>query len=139
MSYTVVAADGPPIEPVEAFLAWMAATGASPNTMQGCAYDLRDFFVRLDQVGLSEDDAIAEASILPCRSPAGRETSEDADGDAICPGRDWRSSARTTLRPATAAKKARRTTKTEWVGYRDHQSETCDEDRFPSSSSSLIK
>ncbi|MFI7131585.1 tyrosine-type recombinase/integrase [Nonomuraea sp. NPDC050153] len=52
MSYTVVDADGLPVEPVEAFLAWMAAGGASPNTVQGYAYDLRDFFIWLDQIGL---------------------------------------------------------------------------------------
>ncbi|WP_308013523.1 site-specific integrase [Streptomyces beigongshangae] len=31
------------------FLAYLAATGSSPNTVQSYAYDLRDFFVWLKQ------------------------------------------------------------------------------------------
>jgi integrase/recombinase XerD len=52
VSYTVVGPGGLPVEPVEAFLAHLAATGASPNTVQGYAYDLRDLFVWLGQSGL---------------------------------------------------------------------------------------
>lgn len=52
VSYTVVGADGLPVDAVEEFLAYLAATGASPNTVQGYAYDLRDFFVWLEQTGL---------------------------------------------------------------------------------------
>jgi site-specific recombinase XerD len=51
-SYTVVGADGLPVEAVEEFLAYLAATGASPHTVQGYAYDLKDFLIWLDQVGL---------------------------------------------------------------------------------------
>jgi integrase/recombinase XerD len=52
VSYTVVGSDGLPVEPIEAFLAFLAATGSSPNTVQGYAYDLRDLFVWLGQTGL---------------------------------------------------------------------------------------
>ncbi|MEU3774248.1 tyrosine-type recombinase/integrase [Streptomyces sp. NPDC032472] len=52
LSYTVVGGDGLPVAAVEDFLAYLAATGASPNTVQGYAYDLRDFFVWLEQVRL---------------------------------------------------------------------------------------
>ncbi|MET9353624.1 site-specific integrase [Streptomyces sp. NPDC006617] len=52
LSYTVVGDDGLPVDAVEDFLTYLAATGASPNTVQGYAYDLRDFFVWLEQVGL---------------------------------------------------------------------------------------
>lgn len=52
LSYTVVGDDGLPVDAVEDFLAYLAATGASPNTVQGYAYDLRDFFVWLEQVCL---------------------------------------------------------------------------------------
>lgn len=52
VSYTVVGDDGLPVEAVEDFLAYLMAKGASPNTVQGYAYDLRDFFVWLEQTGL---------------------------------------------------------------------------------------
>lgn len=52
VSYTVVGDDGLPVEAVEDFLAYLAATSASPNTVQGYAYDLRDFSFWLEQTGL---------------------------------------------------------------------------------------
>lgn len=52
VSYTVVGDDGLPVGDVEDFLAYLTARGASPNTVQGYAYDLRDFFVWLEQMGL---------------------------------------------------------------------------------------
>lgn len=51
VSYTVVGADGLPVEAVEAFLAYLAAVGRSPNTVAAYAYDLRDFLEWLGQVG----------------------------------------------------------------------------------------
>lgn len=52
VSYTVVGVDGLPVDDVEDFLAYLTARGASPNTVQGYAYDLRDFFVWLGQMSL---------------------------------------------------------------------------------------
>lgn len=52
VSYTVVGDDGLPVDDLEDFLAYLTARGASPNTVQGYAYDLRDFFVWLGQTGL---------------------------------------------------------------------------------------
>ncbi|BDH10521.1 hypothetical protein [Streptomyces hygroscopicus] len=39
-SYTVVGDEGLLVEAIEEFLAYLAATGASPHTVQGYAYDL---------------------------------------------------------------------------------------------------
>lgn len=52
VSFTVVGLDGLPVEPIETFLAHLVAKGSSPHTVAGYAYDLRDFFVWLDQLGL---------------------------------------------------------------------------------------
>ncbi|MFE9701884.1 site-specific integrase [Streptomyces sp. NPDC005930] len=52
VSCTVVGADGLPVDAVEEFLAYLAATGASTNTVRDYAYDLRDFFAWLEQTGL---------------------------------------------------------------------------------------
>jgi integrase/recombinase XerD len=51
VSYTVLGADGLPVEAVEVFLAHLAVVGRSPNTVEGYAYDLRDFVEWLGQVG----------------------------------------------------------------------------------------
>ncbi|GAA1554103.1 tyrosine-type recombinase/integrase [Streptomyces globosus] len=61
LSYTVVGDDGLPVDAVEDFLAYLAATGASPNTVQGYAYDLRDFFVWLEQIHLDFKEVRLEA------------------------------------------------------------------------------
>jgi integrase/recombinase XerD len=51
VSFTVVGADGLPVDAVEAFLAHLAAVGRSPNTVAAYAHDLRDFVEWLGQVG----------------------------------------------------------------------------------------
>lgn len=51
LSYTVVGADGLPVESVELFLAHLTAVGRSPNTVAGYAHDLRDFAEWLDHIG----------------------------------------------------------------------------------------
>lgn len=48
-SYTVLDGAGVPVGAVEDFLAHLAARGRSPNTVEGYAFDLRDFFVWLEQ------------------------------------------------------------------------------------------
>lgn len=52
VSFTVVGPDGLPVELIEVFLAHLTVRGCSPNTVAGYAYDLRDFFVWLEQGGL---------------------------------------------------------------------------------------
>jgi len=49
VSFTVVGRDGLPVAPVEEFLAHLTVAGRSPNTVQGYAHDLRDFFEWLGQ------------------------------------------------------------------------------------------
>src|SRR6266508_2545235 len=51
VSFTVVGADGLPVEAVEVFLAHLSAVGRSPNTVGAYAHDLRDFVEWLGQVG----------------------------------------------------------------------------------------
>lgn len=50
-SFTVVDESWLPVPPIEEFLANLTARGKSPNTVQGYAGDLRDFFEWLDQRG----------------------------------------------------------------------------------------
>ena len=53
-SFTVVDGRGVPVGPIEDFLAHLTVVeGAPPNTVQGYAHDLRDFFEWLDQRELS--------------------------------------------------------------------------------------
>ncbi|WP_404496961.1 tyrosine-type recombinase/integrase [Arthrobacter sp. GAS37] len=49
-SFTVVDWGMMPIEPVEAFLAYLQRTNYSPNTVKGYAHDLKDLFCWLDEV-----------------------------------------------------------------------------------------
>lgn len=51
VSFTVLGADGLPVEAVDAYLGWLTAGGRSPNTVEAYSYDLRDFVVWLGQHG----------------------------------------------------------------------------------------
>jgi integrase/recombinase XerD len=50
-SYTLLGDDALPVEPAEAYLAYLQIS-ASPNTVQAYAHDLRDFFAWAGQAGL---------------------------------------------------------------------------------------
>jgi integrase/recombinase XerD len=60
ISFTVVGGDGLPVPGIEAFLTFIDASGASPNTVAGYAYDLKDFFTWLGQVDLGFEDLTLE-------------------------------------------------------------------------------
>jgi len=51
-SWTVLGDDGGPVEPVERFLAFLAAVERSPNTVKAYAHDLKDWFTFLAGRGL---------------------------------------------------------------------------------------
>ncbi|MGH3768134.1 MAG: site-specific integrase [Pseudonocardiaceae bacterium] len=46
-SWTVLALDGVPVEPVERYLAFLTDVDRSPNTVKAYAHDLKDWFVFL--------------------------------------------------------------------------------------------
>ena len=50
-SWTVLGDDQLPVEPVERFLAYLAAIEKSPNTIRAYAHDLKDWFTYLDGHG----------------------------------------------------------------------------------------
>jgi integrase/recombinase XerD len=52
VSYTVLGADGLPVDSVEAYLAHLSVVGRAPNTVAGYAHDLRDFVEWLGLRGL---------------------------------------------------------------------------------------
>jgi integrase/recombinase XerD len=51
-SWTVLGADGVPVEAVEGFLAFLTDVERSPNTIKAYAHDLKDWFVFLAYRGL---------------------------------------------------------------------------------------
>jgi hypothetical protein len=51
-SWTVLGDDHVPVEPVERWLAYLAAIERSPNTVKGYAHDLKDWFGYLAVRGL---------------------------------------------------------------------------------------
>ena len=51
-SWTVLGEDHVPVEPVERFLASLAAIERSPNTVRAYAHDLKDWFAFLNRHGL---------------------------------------------------------------------------------------
>ena len=60
-SFTVIGPDLRPVELVDEYLAWLTDCERSPNTVEGCAHDLRAFWtflagrgLRWDQVGVME-------------------------------------------------------------------------------------
>jgi integrase/recombinase XerD len=46
-SWTVLGADGDPVEPIERFLGYLSAVERSPNTVKAYAHDLKDWFTFL--------------------------------------------------------------------------------------------
>ncbi len=64
VSFRVVGSDGLPVAEIEAFLTFLEATGASPNTLAGYAYDLKDFFTWLGQVDLGFETLTLEQVAL---------------------------------------------------------------------------
>ena len=56
VSFTVLHSDGLPVTAIEVFLTFLEASGASPNTIAGYAYDLKDFFTWLGQVDLGFEE-----------------------------------------------------------------------------------
>src|ERR1700712_3927518 len=76
-SWTVLRSDFTVVDPVERFLAHLAALGRSPNTTSAYAFDLRDFFVflegrRLDWVAVTAEDLALFAGWL--RLPHGADS-----------------------------------------------------------------
>ena len=61
VSFTVLDSNGFPVTAIEAFLTFLEASGASPNTVAAYAYDLKDFFTWLGQVDLGFEDLSIEA------------------------------------------------------------------------------
>ena len=59
-SWTVLGEDHVPVEPVERFLAFLAAIERSPNTVRAYAHDLKDWFAFLNRHGLDWRAATAE-------------------------------------------------------------------------------
>lgn len=51
-SWTVLADDDAPVEPIERYLAYLTDIERSPNTVKAYAHDLKDFWVFLAQRGL---------------------------------------------------------------------------------------
>jgi integrase/recombinase XerD len=51
-SWTVLADDWAPVEPVELFLAHLSDQGRSPNTVKAYAHDLKDYFEYLEGRGM---------------------------------------------------------------------------------------
>ena len=61
VSFTVLDSNGFPVTAIEAFLTFLEASGASPNTVAAYANDLKDFFTWLGQVDLGFEDLSIEA------------------------------------------------------------------------------
>src|SRR5512135_744270 len=85
-SWTVLAADGDPVPPVEAFLAHLQALDRSPTTVQTYATSLKLWGEFLDRLGVGFDQARVEhvsRFVAWLRAPAENVTVLDA-GDARC-------------------------------------------------------
>ena len=59
-SWTLLGDDQVPVEPVERFLAYLAAVERSPNTVKAYAHDLKDWFAFLDGRGVDWRAATVE-------------------------------------------------------------------------------
>ncbi|MDT3446701.1 site-specific integrase [Pseudofrankia sp. BMG5.37] len=59
-SWTLLGDDGEQVEPVERFLAYLAAVERSPNTVKAYAHDLKDWFTFLDRRGVDWRAATVE-------------------------------------------------------------------------------
>lgn len=73
----MVRADYSPVEPVEQFLAHLAALGRSPNTTSAYAFDLRDFFLFVEGRGTAWQQVTVEDVALFAgwlRLPAGADS-----------------------------------------------------------------
>lgn len=77
-SWTLLGDDLRPVDPVESFLAYLAAIERSPNTIKAYAHDLKDWWVYLDSRGLDWQRVDLEAMAgfvawlrLPPAAPGG--------------------------------------------------------------------
>lgn len=59
-SWTLLGDDHAPVEPVERFLAYLAAIEKSPNTIKAYAHDLKDWFTYLGVRAVSWQSATLE-------------------------------------------------------------------------------
>jgi integrase/recombinase XerD len=76
-SWTVLGDDSGPVEPVERFLAFLAAVERSPNTVKAYAHDLKDWFTFLAGRGLDWQAVTLEdvaGFVAWLRLPPGRGT-----------------------------------------------------------------
>ena len=100
-SYTVLADDHGVVDPVEAYLAHLAALERSPNTVRAYAHDLRDFFAFLEARGLAWTAATVEdvgAFVAWLRLPA----EARAGNVALLPGAEPACAAATVNRKLSA-------------------------------------
>lgn len=63
-SWTLLGDDLRPVDPVESFLAYLAAIERSPNTIKAYAHDLKDWWVYLDGRGLGWQRVDLEAGCI---------------------------------------------------------------------------
>lgn len=88
VSWTVLGDDGVPVEPVESYLAYLAALERSPNTQRAYATSLKFWFEYLDRTGLVWDEVGVEdvaRFVSRLRAPADNVVVLDAGTPARSP------------------------------------------------------